>query len=133
MRESGALPEIALLVHLIGNSRRSALAPDFRFSMGHSLPGGLSLGYNLGAEWESFQEKMIGIYTLALGFPLGAELGGYVEIFGDYDESLASSFDAGITWALQNNLQLDLSGGTGLSSGTPDFYLGVGVSYRLPN
>jgi hypothetical protein len=136
-RENGALPEIAFLAHVTkssgtGDSGSSDPVPDFRFSMGHSLPGDLSLGYNLGGEWISATEKLVGVYTIALGFPIGSEFGGYVEFFGDYDESVSISFDAGATYAVQNNLQLDVSAGTGITRGAPDHYFGVGLSVRIP-
>jgi hypothetical protein len=137
-REKGAFPEIALLAHLMtsfeaGDTSSSILAPEFRFSMGHSLPADFALGYNLGGEWNAARETLIGVYTLAVGFPIAGSFGGYVELFGDYDREISSSFDAGITFVPQNNLQIDISGGAGLTAFTPDHYLGVGVSYRYPH
>lgn len=136
-RENGALPEIALLAHLMKSTEEldsgsSSPNPEFRFSMGHSLPLDFALGYNLGGEWNAAREKLIGVYTLAVGFPIAGSFGGYVELFGDYDEEISSSFDAGVTFVPRNNLQIDLSGGTGLTDGTPDHYLGIGLSYRYP-
>ncbi len=146
--ENGALPEVAFLVAgslPVGSEGFSAdrVDPSFRFNLSHTLSERFALGYNLGMFWES----KVGetgkrttlsnyLYTLALGVGLTEQLGPLVEVFGDISASAtgdpAHSFDGGFTYLLRNNLQLDVAAGVGLTKEAPDWFVGVGVSVRLP-
>jgi hypothetical protein len=41
-------------------------------------------------------------------------------------------FHAGATYLMTPNLQMDAHGGVGLTDTAPDYFLGVGISVRLP-
>ncbi len=146
--ESNWHPEIALLTSLTvptggkGFSTERA-DPSFRFLFGHSLSDRFSIGYNLGAIWETDEDDngerdslAVFQYTAAVGFAVNERLGSFVELFGDVPVNAhgtpANSFDAGVTYLLRDNLQFDLSGGVGLSDAADDWFVGFGVSYRLP-
>jgi hypothetical protein len=78
------------------------------------------------------------IYTAALGIGLPETLGAFVEFFGDiptYSQGPGpgNSFNGGFTCLLTDNLQLDASGGVGLSKAADDWFAGIGLSFRLPN
>ena len=137
--EQGWVPEIAFLggVSLPFTERKEfrALHPAaiMRFAFSHTLSRKISLGYNLGAEWEP--ESGPGyFYTAALGIGLTEKVGVFAEVFGLLatdapNEHLA---DAGITWLVLPNLQLDLSGGVGLNEAAGDYFISAGLSYRIP-
>jgi hypothetical protein len=40
--------------------------------------------------------------------------------------------DAGIAYLVSQNFQLDISGGIGITDISPDFFLEIGFSWRLP-
>jgi hypothetical protein len=137
--EQGWIPEIAFLggVSLPFTERKEfrALHPAaiMRFAFSHTLSRRISLGYNLGAEWESGSGPGY-FYTAALGVGVTEKVGVFVEAFGLLvsdapGEHLA---DAGITWLAHPNLQLDLSGGVGLNEAAGDYFISAGLSYRLP-
>lgn len=71
-------------------------------------------------------------YTLVYGVGLGDRVGLYLEAFGDYVEfdSWENNMDAGMTFLLKNNIQLDYSYGWGLNRVMN--YHSVGISIRLP-
>ena len=75
--EKGLLPKTSLIFHVapskVGSKKfhTDKWAPNFRFSMQHSLSGNIGLGYNLGAEWDGFSNTPFWIYTIAPGFNLG--------------------------------------------------------------
>jgi hypothetical protein len=46
--------------------------------------------------------------------------------------SSSSSLDGGLTYRVRPNLQLDGFAGTGLSGDAPDWFAGLGISFRLP-
>ncbi len=121
--------------------------PSFRLSVGHDLADNLSLGYNLGIEWdsaldESGNDRNTGsdfIYTLVLGFGDVASkprLGAFVELFGEIpasaDGTPRHSLDGGFTYLFRPSVQFDIFGGIGLSDDAPDWFIGSGLSVRFP-
>jgi hypothetical protein len=136
--ENGPFPEIAFIGHLTFPSGSSAfkpayVAPDFRLSFAHTLSDKLSLGYNVGYEWDGDSPSGSGIYTLAVGTALGERWGAYAELFGEKPEhgKWRHSADAGFTFSPRYNLQFDISAGVGLNKKAPDYYLSTGFSFRV--
>lgn len=81
LEEKGMVPQTSVIVHTGFNRLASRyfkdhtfFAPEFRFTMQHTLTDKLSLGYNLGAEWEQTNEPSTFIYTLAPGIELGEKM-----------------------------------------------------------
>ncbi|RNI28971.1 transporter [Rufibacter latericius] len=137
--EKGLLPEISFIGHLTlpsGSSefRPAFVAPEIRFSLSHTLTDKLSLGYNLGYEWDGDTPTGTGIYTLALGTDFSDRWGSYIELFGEKPENLnwSHSADGGITFSPWYNIQFDFSAAIGISENAPDYYLGAGMSFRIP-
>ena len=147
LEERGARPRLALIAGttLPSGARRfstDAFDPFLRATASHTLSERLSLGYNLGAAWlteedDTGDEDTLSVLvgTVTLGLALGERVATFVELFGESGLSAEddfTAFDAGATWLLLDNLQLDLSGGVGLSESASDWFAGVGVSFRLP-
>ena len=138
--EKGAFPETALLFHItipFGGNRNfqpQYVCTDFRFSMQHELSDRFALSYNLGSEWNGDDPKATGIYTLSLGVSLIKKLSMFVESYGflTQDETPDHRLDGGFTYLFSKNIQADLSGGIGISDKSPDFFIGAGLSVRLP-
>ncbi|MBL6964553.1 MAG: transporter [Bacteroidetes bacterium] len=139
--EKGFYPGIAFLGGLslpffaTTDFKTDELAPDFRFSISHSLAEWLSLGYNLGIEWNGEDNQPLGLYTITLAFGLADWLGFYMESYGfvwnpNGDQHMA---DAGFTFLLKDNFQLDVSSGVGLNINAPEFYAAAGFSWRIPD
>jgi hypothetical protein len=147
--ERGARPQAALIAGTTipaGSGRASSdrFDPAFRFAFGHTLPRGLSLGYNAGIAWAT--EPVPGPgggrstesrfeYTAALGYDITDRWGTFIEVFGDIGLSdsggPAHSVDGGVTYLLRENLQLDAAIGAGLTGAAPDWFITAGVSYRF--
>ena len=140
--EKGLVPKTSLIFHTsipkaaTSEFQQSRWAPDFRFTMQHSLSENISLGYNLGAEWDGEESSSATyIYTIAPGFTLGEKWYGYMELFGFLNGGSPSQhcIDGGIAYYISNNTKIDLSGGFGI---TPDTslknYVAVGFSFRVP-
>lgn len=138
--EEGWRPEIAFIGHLTLPStgqkdfQTEFVAPDFRFSVSHTLTEDLGVGYNLGMEWDGVSAMSTAIYTLVLGASILPEFGVFAEVFGEFPElgSSAHSLNGGLTWVPVTNLQLDASGSVGLNDAAPEYTVGAGVSFRLP-
>jgi len=119
--------------------------PSYRFAFSHMLSEKYSFGYNLGQAWTTEQDavgdrdtRSVFQYTMALGVAVNEKTGMFVEFFGDIptgsgDSGPANTFDGGLTWLLAKNVQLDLVSGVGLSDSADDWFIGTGISVRLPN
>jgi hypothetical protein len=139
--ERGWRPEMAILtgVTLPGTGLAqysvNSFAPSMRFSFSHTLTQRLSLGYNLGAEWDGANPEATGIYTLVLGFGATERIGMFIEVYGNIPEGGPADhrFDTGITFLIADNFQLDMSGGLGLNSHSADGFINAGFSWRIPH
>ncbi|MBW6492747.1 MAG: transporter [Lentimicrobium sp.] len=137
--EKGYMPEIAFLGGLVlpftanDDFKPAYTAANIRFAFTHTLSERFSLGYNLGAEWDGETAIPGYFYSLAVGIGLTDHLGMFVESYGVMPEEGEPEhlFDAGFTYLLLPNLQLDISGGIGLNKISTDNFLSLGVTYRL--
>ena len=146
--EQGRAPQLALLMsaNLPSGSadfRGERFDPSMRLLGSHTLSDRLGLGWNVGVAAESSSDAGgeldtfgIGIYTAALGISINDRWGSFVELAGGIPLSgpgrPENSFDAGVTYLVRDNLQLDVYAGTGLSESAPDWFTGFGISFRLP-
>ena len=137
--EEGIIPKTSFIGHMsIPNAASSKYkndfyAPEFRFTMQHTLSDKFSLGYNLGSEWDGFTAAPTFIYTLTTGYAISEKLGSYVELFGfgPQKDKANHNIDGGITYLINHNFMLDLSSGVGLTANAPDYYIAFGFSYRM--
>jgi len=138
--ESGARPEMAFLFSLgipfdtDGPFQSEYVSSEFRLAAAHTLSERFSLSYNLGGTWDGNLPDRTGIYTLAFGAGLTSRLSAFAEIYGflTQGETPDHRFDGGFTYLFAKNVQADVSGGIGITEKSPDFFVGAGVSFRLP-
>lgn len=138
-KEHGIIPDISLISHLelpyFGAERYKPknIIPRFRFLFAHTLNDRFTFSYNLGAEWESESTATTGIYTASLGISLIKNLSMFVEGYGFLRENTAPDhrLDGGFTYVIKNNVQLDCSGGIGLTENAPDYFVSAGLSFRF--
>jgi hypothetical protein len=146
--EKGARPQMALLGTLnfptgAEEFTESRLLPELRMAFSNTLTERLSLGYNVGAFWFTEEEEngtertsANAIWSVSLGIGITERLTGFVEALGNpVLSALGSSsaaVDGGLTYLVRPNVQLDLYGGSGLSGDAPDWFVGLGVSFRVP-
>lgn len=107
---------------------------DMRLLGEHTFSEKSGLGWNLGVAWNGDDAFATGWYSIAYGRELLPFLGFFAEIFGEFGPAPDMfSCDAGFTIPLKENLQLDLYGGTGLNDAASDYFIGLGLSFRLPH
>lgn len=137
--EKGIVPKTSFIGHIgLPNAASSRykndfVAPEFRFTMQHTLSDKFSLGYNLGCEWDGMTPETTFVYTLTTGYSINKKMGCYAEIFGFAPEKDKANHnaDAGLTYLINNNFMLDLSSGVGITDNAPDYYLALGCSFRI--
>lgn len=139
LQEKGIVPTTSFIAHLSLPKLASKpfktayYAPEFRFTMQHTISEKQTLSYNLGAEWDGETAEPIFVYTLTTGYALTEKIGGYIELYGFLPQTQKPDhrFDAGFTYLFNPNHQLDLSGGMGISKNAPDYFISVGYSFRF--
>lgn len=136
--ENGIIPKTSFIGHLTvpkfasKEFRTNFYAPSFRFTMQHTLSDRFTLAYNLGTEWDGETPEPTFIYTLTTGFSITEKFGSYVELYGFLPQNQQSDhrLDGGLTYLINNNVMMDISGGIGLSQNAPKYFLSLGFSYR---
>jgi hypothetical protein len=108
-------------------------APEFRFTMQHTLTKNQTLSYNLGAEWDGETPVPTFIYTLTTGYSFTEKISGYVELYGFIPQMNQADhrFDGGFNYLINPNHQLDISAGVGLSNISPAYFISLGYSFRF--
>jgi hypothetical protein len=96
------------------------------------LPWTANVGYARASEPAGRFDRFSGSFSLGVG--VGERLGTYVEVYGFSEETeggdVSTYADAGATYLLSEDLQLDLSVGTGLGGNEVDVLFGAGVVKR---
>jgi len=139
-KENGSFPEIGLLLHTSHpffasqDYKTKSTGVDFRFAFAHTLSEESSLSYNLGMAWEGNITSANYVYTIAYGYSLSNRLGAYAELYGNIIEADKAEhlWDAGLTYLINNNVQLDTTVGSSITAGQ-DILLSAGVSFRIPS
>ncbi len=127
--------EIAFLSHLIIPSGSKELTIDKmgtinKLSISHAISETVGIGYNVGYDYFGTGKGNF-TYSLALAIGLSPKLGIYLEPYGgiiEFDDH-ESNFDAGFTYLIQDNFQLDVSFGTGLNHNMT--YISAGASINI--
>ena len=137
--EKGILPKTSILAHIAfpalasKNLQADKLAPEFRLCMQHTITKNMGLAYNLGAEWDGFNNEPGWVYSISPGFGFLEKWYAYIEAFGvvsKIDEP-EHNMDAGFAYWVNSNFKLDASGGIGISKAAPQWYIAVGASFRF--
>jgi hypothetical protein len=136
--EKGIMPMVSFIGHLTTamfaskKFQQQFSAPSFRFTLQNTVTKKITIGYNLGMEWNGKNALPTYIYTLTTGISLTEKISGYIEMYGFASNKLNADnrLDGGITYLINNDLIIDLSGGFGLSQVSPKNYIAFGISYR---
>lgn len=100
------------------------LAAAYRFSDGFA--SGINVGYSHFGEGNGNL-----LYSLSLGFSVNEKASLYIEPYGEFTnlEDFISNIDGGITYLISDNLQADISFGTGITYRMN--YFACGLSWRI--
>lgn len=132
---------VGLLSHLYlpslrtGDYSKSAnerIAPEMLIPCSIEITERFGIAFQYGLTWNGMNADITNSYTLALGFGLTDDLSFYLEPFGYIlnGEDL-HLINGGFTYLLNDDVQLDLTGGLGLSEDAPDYFLNCGLSLLL--
>lgn len=130
LRNENSNTDIAFLTHLIIPLGTESLSNNHfgtvtKVSVSHILDETFGLGYNVGYDYFG-EGKGDLTYSLSLGIGLTDRMGIYVEPYGELTnlEKYVLNFDTGFTYLATNQLQFDVSLGTGINQNMAYFAFG---------
>lgn len=90
-----------------------------------------SWSHGFGADWDDSRETTWA-YSSAFSASISDKVGVFAEIFGYFATDIPSmhSFDAGLTYLVSSNFQLDTSVGLPLNENAPDFFYSAGLAWK---
>ena len=139
---SGAVPHMALLLGAelpIGGDDvgTDVVVPGVKLAAAWSLGARAALSSNVGWARPSDDRGRynVGVASLSLGLSLSGRLSAYTEWFGlfpgERDGGSEHYLNGGLTFLLSPNVQLDWRIGGGLQDPDPNWFTGLGLSFRL--
>lgn len=137
-RGEGRIPNVAVLVHAVIPHGGGRFLPNAIASLSHELSEKVGMGYNLGVSAfdAGTQTELELVYTASVGISVAKQVGMFAEVFGNTPFSdparNGTSVDGGFTFLLSPRIQLDVSGGAGLTGVASDWFLGAGFAVRVP-
>jgi len=141
LKNDGLVPDLTFLTDLsipVGTNSKTAgdVVPDVRLAYGWALTEKLRLyGVGIAAVPVSDGERFFqAAGSAGLSYAWTDRFGTFVEYYGIFpgrkDEDCAHNLDGGFAFLLSDNCQLDFSAGVGLNEQAPDYFVGIGISFR---
>lgn len=121
LNKENSFTQIAFLSHALLPSAPSLFSDETfgsinKICVSHDLNGKIGVGYNLGYNYY-YDEANNYTYSFVVGFEINEKISGYFEPYGSFEnfDDSENNINAGITYLIKNNLQLDYSFGTGIN------------------
>lgn len=99
--------------------------------MQHTITKNISLGYNLGVEFDGTSANHVFIYTFAPSINIDEKWYAYIEAFGTLFEVAEHSIDGGFAYVVNDDFQVVLSGGVDIYGNAPKHFVSRGASIRF--
>lgn len=139
-KEKGIRPAISILGSItFRHLGDEVFSPTYSYPIGkllclHSITKKLSLGYNIGFAYNGETADGFFIYAAYLGYYITNKLWSFGEVYGNFDHGDAPNNrgDAGLSYLIRKNLQVDLSAGIAFDRDIDSFFASAGVSWRIP-
>ena len=139
LKEDSAPIDLGLMAHVVVPVfpifNFQLIEPELIFAASRSLSDKFSISANFGGSWDSQWTEVAYLYTTVLGYSFTEKLGSFIEVYGNLSSSFSPvhNYDAGLTYLLSNNLQLDISGGRRFSEDDSFWFISTGVSLKINN
>ena len=108
------------------------LAPSLYLLFENPVCDWLSIGYNLGAEWDGTLPGATTFAALCLGFSATDCLGCFVESYNYFNElGNAYCMDFGLNWQVSRKVQLDIAANMDLTNPAQCWAISCGVAWQI--
>lgn len=134
----GAIPEIAVMANLAFSQLGSEgyvpehLTPSLHLLFENSLTDKLSLGYNLGVEWDGINPAATTFIAVGLSYELTDGLGCFAEsynYFSKFDNAYMADF--GFSYMVARRFQLDLAANIDVCRPSQMWAVSFGFAWQL--
>ncbi|QGJ70472.1 Transporter [Planctomycetales bacterium 10988] len=144
--QAGLLPEMALIPQMSVPTGSSAFSDEevlpgviwiYSWEVSDRISTAGSSQINRAIDGLSGEAYLEFAQSWAASLSFSEKLGGYCEWYGLIPSSAESVlpehyFNGGLTYLINNDLQLDIRAGTGLNDAALDYFVGTGISIRMP-
>ena len=108
------------------------LAPSLYLLFENPVCDWLSIGYNLGAEWDGILPGATTFAALCLGFSATDSLGCFVESYNYFNElGNAYCMDFGLNWQVSRKVQLDIAANMDLTNPAQCWAISCGGAWQI--
>jgi len=111
------------------------IAPEFLIPLTYDITDRFGIAVQYGLSWDGFTPNPTTSYTLSLGYGITDKLSAYVEPYGfltnNGDE--LHLINGVFTYLINDDFQVDLTGGFGLNEAAPNNFINCGASFLLFN
>jgi hypothetical protein len=140
VKEKGLRPEMSILGTItFRHLGDDVFNPTYSYPIGkllcsHSITKKLSFNYNIGFGYSGENADGFFIYSGYLGYFITPKLWAFAEVYGNFDNGDAPNnrADAGFSYRLRHNLQVDISGGFAMDKDIERNFASAGISWRIP-
>lgn len=143
--QSGVLPEMAIMPQMLvptgdNEFNNKQVLAGVNWLYGWDVTDCISLGGSTqgNRDYDGVDYFMVFAQSATVNYVLTEQLGMFTEWFAFFPQGAIQSgispehyFDAGFTYKLTINLQLDIRAGVGLNESADDFFTGAGFAYRM--
>ncbi|MCM2374492.1 transporter [Aporhodopirellula aestuarii] len=143
--QEGQLPEMAIIPQMTvptgGNERTAGevlagLNWLYGWDINDFLATGGSTQFNRSLDETTNNGYTEWAQSWTIAYSLADRLGAYTEYFGFYPSGADTAspehyFNGGFTYLINNDMQWDIRGGTGLNNEADDYFVGTGLSIRV--
>ena len=108
------------------------LSPNVMLIYSNPLGDLFTLTTNWGISWPGFDDtEPYGIYVINLAFPLSRKVGSFIENYGTIFNGVYNYWDTGLSFLVNNDLQLDAGIGFAKNEGVESWFVDAGLSWRV--
>ncbi len=126
--EEGMIP-MGLQVSFNVPTKNIEFGSKVLFIISDSFTDKLSWTVNVGSDFDK-KYNTNGIYILNLSYAVNDKIGLFIEPYGTINNDFNLNFDAGMSYLINKDLQLDVLGGYGINT-DEGLMLGIGFSWRF--
>jgi hypothetical protein len=110
------------------------IEPEILIAAGKSLTEVISVSINIGSHWDSRNDQPVYLYSSSFGYSINDSWDSFVEFYGETTKGNQPklNLDFGFAYRPINNFQIDISAGNESFSDFNNWFLGTGISFRIP-
>lgn len=135
----GAIPAVSVLADFAVPYTASSgfntdhLAPSLYLLFENPVTDWLSIGYNVGAEWDGTLAQPTTFAALCLGFSATDRLGCFVESYNYFNSTFGNVYamDFGLNWMAGKKVQLDIAANIDLTNPAQSWAISCGVAWQI--